>query len=129
MGLWYCLFGILDGSQFDALLIARKGCDAVVTHDIFHVLLGFDTSYAGEMGVLAFAAEQHYSRSLKLGLSFASLLYPILAPWQFTTILVNREKGRELGRKAEFLLGCRFEDHWAEPIDQVRSRLGLPAIS
>ena len=29
-----------------------------VTHDIFHVLLEFDTSYAGEIGVLAFATEQ-----------------------------------------------------------------------
>ena len=33
-----------------------------VTHDIFHVLLDFDTSYAGEIGVLAFALEQKYSK-------------------------------------------------------------------
>ena len=33
-----------------------------VTHDMFHVLLGFDTSYAGEIGVLAFAVEQKYSK-------------------------------------------------------------------
>ncbi len=38
-----------------------------VTHDIFHVLLGFDTSYAG-IGVLAFAVAQKYSRSQAIAL-------------------------------------------------------------
>jgi ubiquinone biosynthesis protein COQ4 len=100
----------------------------VVTHDIFHVLLGFDTSYAGEIGVLAFAAEQNYSKSLKISLWFAKLLYPILVPRQIKAIFSNLKKGQELGKKAEFLLGFRFEEHWQEPIEEVRSRLGLPPI-
>lgn len=83
----------------------------LVTHDIFHVLLDFDTTYAGEIGVLAFAATQNYSKSLQIGLCLASLLYPILAPQQIKAIFVNLEKGRELGKKADFLLGYRFEDH------------------
>jgi ubiquinone biosynthesis protein COQ4 len=100
----------------------------VVTHDIFHVLLGFDTSYAGEIGVLAFAAEQNYSKSLKISLWFAKLLYHILVPRQIKAIFSNLKKGQELGKKAEFLLGFRFEEHWQEPIEEVRSRLGLPPI-
>lgn len=101
----------------------------VVTHDIFHVLLGFDTSYAGEIGVLAFAAAQNYSNSFKISLLLAKLLYPLLAPQQVTAIFANLQKGRELGNKAEFLLGYRFEDHWQEPINDVRNHLGLPQIS
>ncbi|MDM9383390.1 Coq4 family protein [Chlorogloeopsis sp. ULAP01] len=101
----------------------------VVTHDIFHVLLGFDTSYAGEIGVLAFAAEQNYSKSLKISLWFAKLLYPILAPWQIKAIFGNLKKGQELGKKAEFLLGYRFEEHWEESIEEIRKRLKLPQIS
>ncbi|RUR76711.1 Coq4 family protein [Chlorogloeopsis fritschii PCC 9212] len=100
----------------------------VVTHDIFHVLLGFDTSYAGEIGVLAFAAEQNYSKSLKISLWFAKLLYPILVPRQIKAIFSNLKKGQELGKKAEFLLVFRFEEHWQEPIEEVRNRLGLPPI-
>jgi ubiquinone biosynthesis protein COQ4 len=96
-----------------------------VTHDIFHVLLGFDTSYAGEIGVLAFAAEQEYSKSLRLSLQLARVLYPMLAPQQRQAIAANLEQGRELGRKAKFLLGYRFEDHWAQPIDAVKAELGL----
>jgi ubiquinone biosynthesis protein Coq4 len=96
-----------------------------VTHDIFHVLLGFDTSYAGEIGVLAFAAEQNYSKSLKISLWFARILYPILAPIQLKQILENIRKGKEMGRKAKFLLGYRFEDNWQRPLGELKAELGI----
>lgn len=82
----------------------------LVTHDIFHVLLDFDTTYAGETGVLAFAATQNYSKSLQIGLWLARLLYPILAFQQTKAIFANLAKGRELSKKADFMLGYRFED-------------------
>ena len=100
----------------------------VVTHDIFHVLLGFDTSYAGEIGVLTFAVAQNYSKSLKISLWFAKRLYPIIAPRQIKAILENQQKGEELGKKAKFLLGYRFEEHWNESLHKVREDLGLTEI-
>lgn len=114
--------------EFDA--IAQRNVFALryaVTHDIFHCLLGFDTSYAGEIGVLAFAAAQNYSPSLRVGLTLAKFLYPLWTPSQRGAIRGNLAKGQELGKQADFLLGYRFEDHWHEPIAQVRERLGLPA--
>ena len=111
--------------------IARRNVFAlryVVTHDIFHLLLGFDTSYAGEIGVLAFAAAQNYSKSLKISLWLAKFLYPIIAPKQRKAIFANVEKGLELGKKAQFLLGYRFEEHWKESINEIRIRLELPQI-
>ena len=98
------------------------------THDIFHALLGFDTSYAGEIGVLAFAAAQNYSKSLKIGLWFAKILYPIVAPRQIKAIIVNQRKGKELGQKAKFLLGYRFEEHCDDAISIVIIDLGLTEI-
>jgi len=100
----------------------------IITHDIFHVLLGFDTSYAGEIGVLAFAAEQNYSKSLKISFWFAKILYPIIATRQIKPIIANQQKGKELGQKAKFLLGYRFEEHWDEALNKVREDLGLPQI-
>jgi ubiquinone biosynthesis protein COQ4 len=101
----------------------------IVTHDILHVLLGFDTSYAGEMGVLAFNVAQNSSQLLKISFWLARFLYPIFAPWQFKAISANLKKGKAMGKKADFLLSYRFEEHWSEPIDQVRKRLGLPSLS
>ncbi len=108
--------------------IARRNVFAlryVVTHDIFHVLLEFDTSYAGEIGVLAFAAEQNYSPLLKVSLAIAKVLYPVLAPWQLKEIFANVREGQELGKKAKFLLGVRFEEYWERPLSEVRAELGL----
>ncbi|MBW4611310.1 MAG: ubiquinone biosynthesis protein COQ4 [Hassallia sp. WJT32-NPBG1] len=111
--------------------IAKRNVFALryaLTHDIFHLLLGFDTSYAGEIGVLAFAAAQNYSKSLKIGLWMAKFLYPIIAFPQRQAIFANMHKGLELGKKANFLLGYRFEEHWQEPLQDVRKNLGLPQI-
>jgi ubiquinone biosynthesis protein COQ4 len=96
-----------------------------ITHDLFHVLLGFDTSYAGEIGVLAFAVEQNYSSSLRVSLRTARLLYPILAPQQITQILKNIRRGRELGKQAKFMLNYRFEDHWEKPLTDIKTECGL----
>jgi ubiquinone biosynthesis protein Coq4 len=97
----------------------------VVIHDILHVLLGFDTSYAGEIGVLAFATEQNYSPLLKVSLAIAKVLYPVLAPWQLKEIFANVRKGQELAKKAKFLLGVRFEEYWERPLSEVKTELGL----
>ena len=96
-----------------------------ITHDIFHVLLGFDTSYAGEIGVLAFAQAQNYSPQLNISLALAKIIYPILAPQQVKEIVANIRKGQELGKKAKFLLGVRFEEYWDESLTSVKAELGL----
>jgi ubiquinone biosynthesis protein COQ4 len=70
--------------QFDPEILRRNvfAVRYAVTHDIFHLLLGFDTTLPGEMGVLAFAAAQGYSRSQTVSLGFALILYSAMAPRQ-----------------------------------------------
>lgn len=96
-----------------------------VTHDIFHILLGFDTTYAGEIGVLAFASEQNYSKRLKTGLWMVMAIYPILNPSRFQEIFANVRKRREMGKKVKFLLSYRFEEHWEQSLDEVKAELGF----
>lgn len=99
-----------------------------VTHDIFHVLLGFDTSYAGEMGVLAFAVAQNYSRSQRWGMAIARWLYPLLAPGQARDIRACQQRGQALGEQAAFLLGYRFEDQWERSLEEVQRDLNLLGV-
>ena len=96
-----------------------------VTHDIFHVLLDFDTSYAGEIGVLAFAVAQEYSKLQSFSLPIAQLLYLILAPGQIKAIFANKQRGKLMGQKANFLLNYRFEDHWTETLSSLRKKLNV----
>ena len=96
-----------------------------VTHDMFHVLLDFDTDYAGEIGVLAFAVAQKYSKLQTVSLAIAQFLYPLLAPRQFKTIFANLRRGNSMGKQAKFLLNYRFEDRWQESLDSLRRELGI----
>ena len=108
--------------------IAEKNVFALryaVTHDMFHLLLDFNTSYAGEIGVLAFAVEQKYSSEQALGLKIARVLYPIMAPRQFKQIRANLNRGQLLAKKAKFLLNYRFEDFWEIPLSSLREELGI----
>lgn len=96
-----------------------------ITHDIFHVLLDFDTSYAGEIGVLAFAVAQKYNKLQSFSLPIAQLLYIILAPGQIKAIFANKQRGKLMGQKADFLLNYRFEDNWSKPLTELREILNV----
>jgi ubiquinone biosynthesis protein Coq4 len=109
--------------------LVRRNVFAVryaVTHDVFHLLLGFDTRWPGEMGVLAFAAAQGYSAAQKVSLVLAALLYPLFAPRLALATFRALRRGWSIGKRARCLLAERFEERWAEPLERVRRDLGLP---
>ncbi|NJN11198.1 MAG: hypothetical protein HC815_25760 [Richelia sp. RM1_1_1] len=88
-----------------------------ITHDIFHVLLGFDTSYAGELGVLSFNIAQGYFKiAIAMMQPLAVLIHLILAPNQINKMRTNFRKGKALGKQAKCLL---------RQISDIRSELGL----
>lgn len=95
------------------------------THDLIHVLTGFDTSWPGEMGVYAFQFAQRWSAwSPVLGL-FTWLVYPFLTGFRLRALWAAWRRGIELGRRAPFLLGERLEDRFAEPLERVRASYAL----
>lgn len=98
----------------------------MATHDFIHVLTGFDTSYAGEMGVLALTVAQGFAPGGRLQQLLASALYP-LRDWRHRReIAANRRLGAAMGRRASCLLLPRYEARVAEPVADLRAELGLP---
>jgi ubiquinone biosynthesis protein Coq4 len=106
----------------------RRRCAYAVryatTHDMVHVLLDFDTSWAGEMGVLAFAKGQGHGWVVTLQIIMAWLIYPLrsrrpLAVWR------AYRRGLRIGRKAPFLLGRRLEERFDCDLCELRAELGL----
>lgn len=95
------------------------------THDMYHVLLGYDVSWAGEIGVLGFAAAQRTSRTLTVAFCVACILYPILSPRTALQIWRNARVGRARGRRAPFLLSVKLEDCFEQPLAMLRHDLGL----
>lgn len=94
-------------------------------HDVFHVLTGFDTSWAGELGVWSFVAAQRYAKGHRIAVVLASLLYPLLAPLQLARLLRNRRLGRRMGEAARSVIEVPVETLWERSVDSIRHELGI----
>ena len=97
----------------------------IATHDIFHVLLDFDTTYAGEIGILGFSIGQNYSKFLNAYELIVKYLYPLIFRSQAEQIRTNLSRGKVIGEQAECLLVYPFEENWSRPIEEIRTELGL----
>ena len=79
-------FVITDAIDDDMRRRNAFGIRYATTHDMFHVLLDFDTSWAGELGVLGFAVGQNYTFAQKIAAALAWLLYPIWSGLQIGSL-------------------------------------------
>ncbi len=95
------------------------------THDLHHVLTGFDAGLAGEMGVLAFNVGQGSAPVSRAMLRFASLLYAALSPTQAPRILHNVRVGLEMGERAALVMAAPLERCLSAPLAAVRRDLGI----
>jgi ubiquinone biosynthesis protein COQ4 len=96
-----------------------------VTHDLHHLLTGFDTGLAGEVGVAAFTAAQGAGPIRVAGIRWLRWLYALLSPSQASAIFHNVALGIAMGAKAKLVLAEPLESWLEEPIAAVRERLGI----
>ena len=97
------------------------------THDMWHVLLGFDTSEAGAAGMNAFTYAQCFSPTTCL-LMAAKLVRAINGPENIRRKMMNNIiKGYQLGQESKSLIAVALEEYWGEPLSQLRVHLGLPS--
>ncbi|MGD1856080.1 MAG: Coq4 family protein [Leptolyngbyaceae cyanobacterium] len=95
-------------------------------HDAFHVLLGFDTSLAGELGVWSFVAAQRYSPAFDRAAFVGRWVTRLVIPWQWKRLKDFEMKGRELGERAVCVIAEPLEEFWDLSLEEVRIRLELP---
>ena len=96
------------------------------THDLHHVLTGFDTGLAGEAGNFAFSVGQGAAPGTGKLLWVMRILYALLSPSQASRIWHNIRIGRELGSKAKLLIAQPIKSYFEQPLGQVRAELGIP---
>jgi ubiquinone biosynthesis protein COQ4 len=96
------------------------------THDVWHVLTGFDTDPVGELGLQGFYFGQVTNGQSAL----------ILAGGIFKCLFTGRYgdleryvdvfcEGYHNGRAAHPLLNVQWEQLWSEPLDDLRQRYGI----
>jgi ubiquinone biosynthesis protein Coq4 len=96
------------------------------THDLHHVLTGFDTGLAGEAGVVAFNVGQGSAPIGRAMLWWVRVFYASVSPSQARAIWHNIRLGLALGRRAVLVIAEPIESFFAEPLVRVRQRLGIP---
>lgn len=116
---------ISDAIADDELLHRAAVARYIVTHDMFHVLLGLDTSFPGELGVTGFVLGQRYIRGAWLLFAIQCVVVSLLRPHQALRIAADLRAGYRLGRRAPMLLAEPLETFFADDLEQLRRRLGL----
>lgn len=96
------------------------------THDLHHLLIGFDTGLAGEAGVVAFNLGQGSAPIGRAMLWYVRVMYALIAPTQARRIWHNIRVGLALGEQAECVIAQPIESYFAEPLEQVRNKLRIP---
>jgi len=107
------------GLPDDLAYVAQR---ARQTHDLWHVLTGLGTDIPGEVALQAFTHAQLGQNFSKLIVRFGCLVFGLRYPRMWNMVL----RARRAGGEAKFLLAVRWEDWWADPLDEVRARVGLP---
>lgn len=97
----------------------------VATHDMFHVLLGYDTSLPDELGVSGFVLGQRLLRGAWLIFPLQCLLVLLARPHRAHRSLARLREGYRRGRRAPMLLAQPLEACFADDLDALRTRLGL----
>lgn len=98
----------------------------LATHDFIHLVTGFDTSWPGDIGVLAATVEQAFAPRGAMQLRLARVVYFLRAFRHRAELRLNLRVGREIGAAAENLLAYRYEDNLEENLDVIRKELRIP---
>lgn len=117
----YSLVRAVRGGDDRAFMLART----YQTHDLFHLVTGFDTDVAGEMGLQAYYAGQSGGPFTLVALS-ALLLNTILFAYEDMDRRMDAiAAGWYMGKKSKLLFGVRWENMWHLPLRQVREELRI----
>lgn len=98
------------------------------THDIWHVLCGFDTDQFGEVGLQGFYFAQFTNGQSALIL--ASVILKSVLRGKFGELELHIDafcEGYRNGRNAESLLAIEWEQRWGESVEVLRRRYRIEA--
>jgi ubiquinone biosynthesis protein Coq4 len=98
------------------------------THDLWHVLTGFDTSLLGEIGLQAFHLGQ-FPYPLGAMLTAQALQsITLFDPEQLPALVQAIHTGLQMGQQARPLFAQRWEEGWEKPLQQWRQELNLTPV-
>ncbi|MBH8573414.1 hypothetical protein I8752_10380 [Nostocaceae cyanobacterium CENA369] len=99
------------------------------THDIYHVVAGFNTDVIGEIGLQAFFLAQTPIPISVMLLSFALVRYSLYQPANFKALMTEISRGYSLGSHTPGkLIAQKWDRFWDVQLSEIRAHLGLNPI-
>lgn len=98
------------------------------THDIHHIITGFGTDLASEIGLQAFELAQMRS-PLAIALLASGIINAISHPSALEHTMQMIQQGWQMGLKAKPLMAERWEGHWEKTVTELQAELNVEAIS
>jgi ubiquinone biosynthesis protein Coq4 len=97
------------------------------TPDIWHVVTGFETDVAGELGLQAFYLAQLPATlaGVILATGFLNTVFYKLDEKEARMFEITR--GWQMGKRCKPLSGIQWQTMWAQPLKQIRAELGITA--
>lgn len=95
------------------------------THDVWHIVTGFQTDWKGEIGLQAFYLAQ-IPGPLAAALLAVGCLRLAAFEMESRDALMNEiVRGWQMGKRARPLFGVRWNELWTLSLEQVREQLGV----
>lgn len=98
------------------------------THDIWHIVTGFDTSMSGEIGLQAFHLGQFPYPLATMLVANSLMSSTMLAPEELPELLDAIAQGWQMGKRAKSLFSQKWEKAWDKPLAQWQTELNIQPI-
>jgi ubiquinone biosynthesis protein COQ4 len=95
------------------------------THDIWHVVTGFDTDPISELGVKAVELAQTRRPMAAVVAAGGVIRFLYKDPENLGEVLGAVSEGYQMGINAKPLLAQKWEDHWERPLEEWRIMLNV----
>jgi ubiquinone biosynthesis protein COQ4 len=99
-----------------------------ITHDIWHVVTGFDTSVLGELGLQAFYLAQFRLPSAIVALAGALIGSLLTSEDMLPKFLAVIERGWQMGKTAKPLIAVKWEEAWDKAVWQWQQELNIQSV-
>lgn len=98
------------------------------THDLWHIVTGFDTSFIDEIGLQAFYLSQfaYPVGTMLVGNSLMSLT--LREPEHLPQLIEAIAQGLQMGKTAKSLFAQKWEEGWEKPLTQWQAELNIQPI-
>lgn len=96
------------------------------THDIYHLVAGFDTDEIGEIGLQAFFIGQTPIPISAMIVSFGLVMISLYRPHQFKYLMSEVCRGYNLGCQTPGkFIAQRWDEYWDVQLSEIRVNLGM----